>query len=449
MSATDRTRIYLEDALDSRPLRGLLLRVPILCGLIMAVEGIDTYGISYVAPFLSRELSIPPERMGMIFTATIVASLLGAIGIAPLSDRIGRRTVLVLSTLLVGPATLLIPLVGNFFALIGLRFVVGLGFGAALPTVIALVAECAPKRYRSMLVMAMSSSVVIGMVLVGIGAGLLIPAFGWKSLMYASGVLSLVFALIAWAFIPESPRFLVKRDPEGPATQSLLSRMLGSAYAPGAQILLEDGTTRASAPVSPLALLRAPLFMKSALLWFLMSVSYMVVNFAVYWLPTIILSQGYTVQDAGVVGSASQSFAVVLAFFIGWMMDRAGMGRVLCFCFVSAALLFAGIAGVDQWPFVAIGFLLLGLSFLSGGISGSLAFIASAYAADIRATALGWVLGLARLIGGSVGTLVGGFLIAAGWTHGEIALSMGIAIALGAAALVTVLRAPAAVQSPA
>lgn len=439
MSATDSSRIYLEDAIDSRPLRGLLLRVPILCGLIMAVEGIDTYGISYIAPFLGKELAIPPEQLGMIFTATVVASLLGAIGIAPVSDRIGRRKVLVLSTLLIGPATLLIPLVSEFLSLIALRFIVGLGFGAALPTVIALVSEYAPRRYRSMLVMAMSSSIVVGMVLVGIGASLLIPALGWKSLMFASGALSLLCTLIAWMFIPESPRFLVRRDAEGAPTQSLLKRLLGSAFTPGVPILLKDEAAQAGEPVSPKALLRPPLLIKSALLWFLMSVSYMVVNFAVYWLPTIILSQGYTVEDAGVVGSVSQTFAVLLAFLVGWLMDRAGIGRVLCFCYASAAVLFVGIAGVAHLPIAAIGLLLLGLSLLSTGISGALAFIAQAYAAEIRATALGWVLGLARLIGGSIGTLIGGILIGAGWGHADLAVSMGVSIALGAAALVVVL----------
>ena len=142
---------------------GWLLRVPALCGLLMIMEGIDTYAISYIAPFLSKEFAIAPEQMGVVFTTTVVASMLGAVALTPLSDRIGYRRVLLLSSLLIGPATLLTALASNVATLIALRFVIGLGFGAALPTTIALVTDYAPQRRRSVLVMAMSSSIVIGM----------------------------------------------------------------------------------------------------------------------------------------------------------------------------------------------------------------------------------------------------------------------------------------------
>mgnify|MGYP000850306019 CR=1 FL=1 len=73
--------------------------------------GVDTFGISYVAPLLGADFGIAPAQIGMVFAASVVASLVGAIGIAPLSDRFGRRRVLLVSVLLTGAPSLFIPLI--------------------------------------------------------------------------------------------------------------------------------------------------------------------------------------------------------------------------------------------------------------------------------------------------------------------------------------------------
>ena len=163
--------------------------------------------------------------------------------------------------------------------------------------------------------------------------------------------------------------------------------------------------------------------------------SFLLFLFVLYWLPTIILNQGYSVAETGVIGSSRQVVTVLFGALLGWCMDRAGVSRVLVFCYLSATLLFFCTAGVSALP-VALGLLLLALSALSAGLSGSMVYVSSFYAPAVRATALGWLHGVARVVGGSLGTYVGGVLVGAGWTQPQLATFIGCAAAIGAAALI-------------
>ena len=153
---------------DGHPFRGPPLRAVVLCCLFMVLQGVDTFGISYVAPLLGADFGIAPAQIGMVFAASVVASLIGAIGIAPLSDRYGRRRVLLVSVLLTGAPSLFIPLTRDMSVLLVLRVLVGLGFGAALPVALALVSDFAPARFRSRLVTLTTTSIVVGMSLSGL-----------------------------------------------------------------------------------------------------------------------------------------------------------------------------------------------------------------------------------------------------------------------------------------
>ena len=385
----------MESEGDVRSFRGPPLRAVVLCCLFMVLQGVDTYGISYVAPLLGADFGIAPAQIGVVFAASVVASLIGAIGIAPLSDRFGRRRVLLVSVLLTGAPSLFIPLTRDMSVLIALRVIVGLGFGAALPVALALVSDFAPARFRSRLVTLTTTAVVVGMSLSGLAASPMVPHLGWQSLLYISGAASVAAVALGVWLLPESH----------PAAR--LST--GSTPPPGAlRTLLQPGV-----------------LLRSALFCVVLTMSYMVLNFAVYWLPTVILNEGYSVENAGLIGSTRQALTVALGFVVGFSMDRFGANRVLLLCHGLAMALFLAISG--QWLFVAVSLsvLLVGMSVLSAGLSGLLALVSGSYPAPVRATALGWVQGLSRVAGGSIGTYMGGVLVGAGWTQQQLATAAG------------------------
>ncbi len=387
-------------------LQGEPLRTAVLCGLLVAIEGIDTYGISYIAPLIGAAAHIPPQRMGLVFAATIVSSLVGALGLAPLADRVGRRRVLLLSGCVSGLGTLLTPFAHGAVVLAVLRFLVGLGLGTTLPVAVALAVEHAPPARRALLGTLMNVSVVVGSILVGFGVALIVPAWGWQALMFSGGAVSLAAVGLAWRYLRESPQ-------------------------------LQGAAPACAKAAVPSGLLRDGHAASTLLLMVQLALGYLVINFAVYWQPTLILSLGHSIRFASTFGASTQVLALVTGSLAGWLMDRHGSGRVLLSgCALSASMF------VAAWPLnqglLQPALYLLGMSLLSASVAGTLAYMSGIYPATLRATALGWVTGLARLPGAGGGTIVGGWIVAAGWSINVILLDMGIAVALSGLALAAV-----------
>jgi MFS transporter, AAHS family, 4-hydroxybenzoate transporter len=310
--------------------------------------------------------------------------------------------------LLTGLPSLFIPQAGSSGPLMVLRMIVGLGFGASLPVAAAFVSEYAPAKHRALFVTLTSSSVVVGMSLAGLGTSFIIPLFGWQAMTYAGGTASLLTACIAWFALPRA------RD---------------APTLPAAAVV--DPPRRL--PLS--SLLTPALLIQSLLLCVTMMMAFLVMNFATYWLPTLLVNEGYSVSETGLLGSSRQLATVAMGFLIGWCMDRAGVGRVLMITHCVAVVLFLCIGAFALLPLFSMGLLMGGMTLVSAGLSGSMALISSTYDPSLRATALGWVQGVARVVGGTVGTYAGGLLVGAKWDQTQIAIAMGCAASVSAVTL--------------
>jgi len=423
--------------LDTAPFTGTTRRVPILCCLLMLTEGMDTYGVGYVGPFLTRDYALSPSLLGVIYTGTVIASLLGAVGVAPLSDKFGRRPVLVLSSLLMGLCTLLTPFAANGVALFAVRFLIGLGFGAAVPTAFALTSDYAPTRHRALVTMMMSSGVALGMVLAGFLSAAIIPPFGWRALLYLSGCLSLLWTLVLAAWLPESLRFLASRRSGSAAFRKLIDALAAERREP-APFLVEPVRAKELQPVRALfSEGRAGL---TLLLWFAMSATYCAEFFMSYWLPTVLITGGTKIVGAGLVLAIGKIGSILGAIAVGWTMDRGGPARVLSLAFLVAALAIWALGESAGIVVIAAPLVVLTCFFLDGSFAGIQALTAASYPDAMRATGSGWVTGFARLLGGGLGTMSGGWLIEAHWTIPAIASVLALPMLLGSLAMLLIHR---------
>uniref|UniRef100_UPI002B0519E6 MFS transporter n=2 Tax=Serratia TaxID=613 RepID=UPI002B0519E6 len=119
--------------------------------------------------------------------------------------------VLVISLLLFGGFSLLTAFAGSLSTLTLLRFLTGLGLGAAMPNAATLMSEYAPQRCRALMVNLMFCGFPLGSSLGGFSSAWLIPHFGWQSVLVLGGVMPLLLALVLIAALPESVRFMVAR----------------------------------------------------------------------------------------------------------------------------------------------------------------------------------------------------------------------------------------------
>lgn len=139
----------LRHVIDESEVRGRQLVIIGLCLFFNMLDGFDITAMAVVAGALSGDLLLGPEQLGWIFSSALAGMMLGAMLLAPVSDIVGRRSLVIASLVLVGVSILLTAEAGSFEELVALRFASGLGAGALLASQAALAAEYSPDRYRA------------------------------------------------------------------------------------------------------------------------------------------------------------------------------------------------------------------------------------------------------------------------------------------------------------
>ena len=205
---TDAPAIDVAEFIDAQPVGRFQIRLLLMCAAVLFLDGFDTQSIGYVAPALAREWNLGKAALGPVFSAGLFGLMIGALLLSPAADRIGRKKIIILSTIAFGAGALATAFVEGVGALIFIRFLTGLGLGGAMPNAIAMTSEFSPRRRRATMVMLMFCGFSIGGALGGLVAAALIPHFGWRMVFIVGGVAPLLMAPILALKLPESVRFL-------------------------------------------------------------------------------------------------------------------------------------------------------------------------------------------------------------------------------------------------
>ncbi|WP_323121855.1 MFS transporter [Burkholderia alba] len=387
-----------------------------LCGLCLVIDGFDAQAMGYVAPSVIAEWGVPKQALGPVFSASLFGMLLGALGLSVLADRIGRRPVLIGSTLFFALTMLATPFVTTIPALMALRFVTGLGLGCIMPNAMALVGEFSPAAHRVKRMMIVSCGFTVGAALGGFVSAALIPAFGWRSVFFVGGTVPLVLTVVMIARLPESLQFLVLKGREARARRWLAAFAPGIALDAGTKLVVREPAA-GGAPVAEL--FRAGRLPVTLLLWAISFMNLIDLYFLSNWLPTVMRDAGYSPGTAVIVGTVLQTGGVVGTLSLGWFIERHGFMRVLFACFACAAVA-VGLIGTASaalpWLLVVV---FVGGFCVVGGQPAVNALAGQYYPTALRSTGIGWSLGIGR-IGSVLGPLVGGQLIALNWSNSAL-----------------------------
>src|ERR1700712_2307819 len=202
------TPVDVAEFIDQQPVGGFQVGLLLTCAAGLFLDGFDTQAIGYVAPALAREWGLTKAALGPVFSAGLFGLMIGALVFGPLADRIGRKRIIILSTLAFGIGALVTAFVQDLNSLLAVRFLTGLGLGGAMPNAIAMTSEFSPHRRRATMVMIMFCGFSIGAALGGLLAAALIPQFGWRSVFAVGGVAPLLLVPILALRLPGSVRFL-------------------------------------------------------------------------------------------------------------------------------------------------------------------------------------------------------------------------------------------------
>lgn len=404
--------------INSQPVSTHQWRVMLLCFLIVFLDGLDTAAMGFIAPALIQEWGIERASLGPVMSAALIGMVFGALGSGPLADRLGRKWILVGAVLLFGFFSLLSAYSGSVEELIILRFLTGIGLGAAMPNATTLLSEYTPERLKSLLVTSMFCGFNLGMACGGFVSSWLIPLHGWQSLLLIGGLLPLLLTVVLVFCLPESPRYLVVR---GKATERIrkvlapiapaLVAQASSFSVPEQQITQEKNLFK--------VIFSGVYGAGTLLLWLTYFMGLVIVYLLTSWLPTLLRDSGASLEQAAFIGALFQFGGVLSAVAVGWAMDRFNPHRVVGIFYLLAGV-FAWCVGqsLGQMTQLATLVLLAGMC-INGAQSAMPSLAARFYPTQGRATGVSWMLGIGRF-GAILGAWIGAMLLGAGWTFEQV-----------------------------
>ena len=418
--------------IDDGPVVPLMWLVVLLGFLLNLADGIDVVAMSVTAPSVAAEWGLERGALGPLFSAALFGMAIGAAGLAPLSDKMGRRTLLVAAMFLVGLSMLAVSWITSsasvtLFAM--LRFISGLGIGVIFGCAPALASEFMPSRYRSLAVSMVVMGYPVGAVLAGPIANALIPGFGWTAVFTAGGILTLLIGAVTWTLLPESPEFLAGRAGHRPERHNEVNRLLARLERDAVTDLSPDVIRPSSTPVAQI--LTAERRLRTLVLWAIYFMGFLTMYFMLSWIPTLFVDAGYT-RSQGIEALTGFNLGAIPGILVlAVLTTRLPLVPLLSLFFLSAGgvLVYVGLTEPSALKSLMT-LMFVGGVFLHGGFTCLYALATQAYPSDVRAAGVGWAAGLGRT-GAIASPLLAAALISAGWDMYSLFLSFALPLVIG------------------
>jgi MFS transporter, AAHS family, 4-hydroxybenzoate transporter len=414
--AASTNQVNVTRLIDDRPLTSFQIGIILCCALVNVFDGMDTQSIGVAAPFIAEGLGIKIANFGPIFSSALVGATLGAATFGPLADRFGRKTLLIVATLLIGVFTIMTAFATSVPVLMTFRVLAGLGLGGATPCFIALTSEYAPARLRATLVTLMWSAFPLGGMLGGLLNSYLVGRIGWQAIFYVGGTAPLFVAVLLAGYLPESIKFLLARRGDNDAVRRIVARFRSPAVGPEAHFVVDEERLP-GAPVRHLFTEgRAP---GTLFLWVPFFMGFGVLTVATLWTPALLRLNGISPANTAFVIAFNGLGALIGQSTAGSLIQRFGIMPVLFPAFLLGTVATIGLGyGASSVALAATFIGLVGL-FMGLGTAGAIALSALIYPTPIRSTGVGWGMAMGRF-GQIVGPLIAGGLLGAGWTADSI-----------------------------
>ncbi|TCO33510.1 putative MFS family arabinose efflux permease [Kribbella steppae] len=351
-----------------------------LCWSAVLLDGFDLVVLGTITPVLlsGKVFGYTPETAAAVATVGLVGMMLGALLIGTVTDLIGRRRALLVVVASFSMFTLLCAFAPSAGALGLLRFLAGLGLGGCLPTAITLVTEYSTRGRNGAPTTLIMTGYHVGAVLTALLGILVIPTLGWRAMFVIGAAPALVLLPLMFRYLPESPVFKADR--------------------PGLE------------PVK--SLLRSGYRRPTIAFWITSFMGLLLVYGLNTWLPQIMREAGYPLGAALSLLLVLNAGAIVGLLVAGRIADKLPMRPVTRAWFAGATITLALLSVRLPGPLLYVVVLLAGCFVFAAQVL-VYAYVGRIYAAENRATGLGWTAGVGRL-GAIAGPAVGGALLSAG-----------------------------------
>lgn len=216
---------------------GFVYKVTTVAAIGGLLFGYDTAVIAGAIGFLQTKFQLSPAMMGWVASCALLGCMLGVMFAGSLSDKIGRKKVLMLSAVLFAASSIGTAIPESLTVFVIFRIIGGLGIGIASMLAPMYITEVAPADIRGRLVSINQLGIVTGILLIYfVNAGIASlydeawnVSTGWRY-MFGSGLIPSIIFLVFLFFVPESPRWLAKANKLDEA-KAILSKINGNTKA--------------------------------------------------------------------------------------------------------------------------------------------------------------------------------------------------------------------------
>jgi len=286
--------------------------------------GFDIAIISGAVPFIQPYFGWNELQLGWGVSSLLVGAIIGAFGSGVLTDKYGRKKVLIVVALFFALSCGLTALATSSILFISARLFGGLAVGAASVLSPMYVAEVAPANKRGMLVSIYQLTIVLGILAsYTINYTLHDVDNNWRW-MFATGIIPSVLFFAGLFFIPESPRWLYKAGKKNDALK-VLTRIGGESLA-NAEILEIAESLKGNNQSGSIGDLFKPASRKVMLAGFFLAILVQIsgINTIVDYAPKILLAAGVEIQNALLQTSLVGLINVIFTFVAITFIDKVG-----------------------------------------------------------------------------------------------------------------------------
>ncbi|MDR3307682.1 MAG: MFS transporter [Coriobacteriales bacterium] len=354
----------------------------------------------------------------------------GAIG-GIVSDKIGRKKMLVIAIIFYGAFTLPQAYATDFWFYASTRLIAGLGVGSCIPVVTTYFSETIPSKNRGVFVTFGMAFMVLGWVLAGLvvttlngihdpvaipfasaamtstysltgadGSVLADQTQNWR-MAYLIGVLPVLYGILLALFMRETPHWYANAGHANKAIESLnyLMRRAGRT----AQALDPAGL---SVPpklksASPKVLFSKQFIVATAAIWTMYFIGQVFVYGLNPWMVPMMTGFEYSAADASAMQTFNNVAAICSNICVGFLSDKFGRKRILIFSWIFlmvAVLVFALTVGPGAFAYCMFLFFLIGFA-MNFAITGVQPLMPESYPTLVRNTGVSWCQAFARFGG--------------------------------------------------
>lgn len=424
----------LRQRIDTSPMSPYQWLIIGLCTFLNALDGYDVLAISFTSNAVTDEFNLTGTELGVVMSAALFGMAVGALTLGPVADRIGRRPMTILA-LIVNGAGLFLSATANSAAELGVwRVITGLGIGGILVGTNVLSSEYASRKHRGLAISIYAAGYGIGASLGGTAMVGLINSYGWRSVFFVGGVMTVFSLLLVLPLLPESASYLYNRQPKNAQQKAdQVARRLGYTE----PVDLTPVTTASARAEQETGI--GKLFNKhnrrvTIVIW----VTFFVIMFAFYfvnsWTPRLMNASGLSENLSMIVTVMLTLGGAIGSLVFGLFTARWSTRVVLSRFTVLAAILMAVFIFAAQWiAVVLVVGVVVGL-FINGCIAGLYVLTPQSYSSGMRSTGAGWGIGIGRF-GAIIAPTATGALMDIGWTPQAIYISVGVLILVATVAL--------------